>query len=89
MCLYYLLCSSSFLHFIAVIKTKSNTHHFSFNPISPDVTMAAKFTISDSESEPSDEVEEGDSSQSSTGQAQQTTLGHTLTLPELRMTTGR
>ncbi|CAK6967956.1 BCL2 associated agonist of cell death b isoform X1 [Scomber scombrus] len=47
--------------------------------------MAAKFTISDSESEPSEEVEEGDNSQSSSEQAQRVTLGHNLTLPELRM----
>ncbi|XP_053198906.1 BCL2 associated agonist of cell death b isoform X2 [Scomber japonicus] len=47
--------------------------------------MAAKFTISDNESEPEEEVEEGDNSQSSSEQAQRVTLGHNLTLPELRM----
>ncbi|KAM7377462.1 hypothetical protein PAMA_013986 [Pampus argenteus] len=50
--------------------------------------MAAKFTISDNESEPSEEVEEGDN-QSSSEQTQQVTQGHTLTLPELRGGIGR
>lgn len=53
---------------------------------SPDVTMAANFTISsDNESESSEEVEEGESSRSSTEQEQQVPGRHTLTLPELRM----
>lgn len=48
--------------------------------------MAAKFTISDSESEPSEEVEEGEDNRSSSGQEEQHVLQrHTLTLPELRM----
>ncbi|KAM9836756.1 BCL2 associated agonist of cell death b [Aulostomus maculatus] len=47
--------------------------------------MAANFTISDSESEPSEEVEEGDSNRSSTEHEQQLTQGHTLNIPELRM----
>lgn len=48
--------------------------------------MAAKFTLSsDSESDPSEEVEEGENSQSSTEQEQQVHPRHTLTLPELRM----
>ncbi|XP_044196832.1 BCL2 associated agonist of cell death b [Thunnus albacares] len=52
--------------------------------------MAANFTISDSDSEPSEEVDEGDNNQSSSGQAQQVTQGNTLTLPELRSgVTGR
>jgi len=51
--------------------------------------MAANFTISDSESEPSEEVEEGDNNQSSSGHAQQVTQGYTLTLPELRTGAGR
>ncbi|KAM9335920.1 BCL2 associated agonist of cell death b [Symphorus nematophorus] len=54
--------------------------------------MAANFTISsDSESEPSEEVEEGENNQSSTGMAeQQFPQRHTLTLPELRLgATGR
>lgn len=49
--------------------------------------MAANFTISsDSESEPSEEVEEGENNQSSTDQEQQVLQRHTLTLPELKMT---
>lgn len=52
---------------------------------SPDVTMAAKFTISDSDSEPSEEVEKGEDDQSSTGERQQVLQRHTLTLPELRI----
>lgn len=52
--------------------------------------MAANFTISDSDSEPSEEVDEGDNNQSSSGQVQQVTQGNTLTLPELRSgVTGR
>lgn len=51
--------------------------------------MAANFTISsDSDSEPSEEVEEGENSQSSTEQEQQILQRHALTLPELR-TAGR
>lgn len=50
--------------------------------------MAANFTISDNESEPSEEVEEGDNNQSSSGQV--FTQDCTLTLPEPRMAvTGR
>ncbi|XP_076581191.1 BCL2 associated agonist of cell death b [Chaetodon auriga] len=46
--------------------------------------MAANFTISsDGESE-SEEVEEGKSNQSSTGEEQQLLQRHTLTLPDLR-----
>lgn len=53
---------------------------------SPDVPMAAKFTLSsDSDSDPSEEVEEGENSQSSTEQEQQVLPPHALTLPELRM----
>ncbi|XP_022614089.1 bcl2-associated agonist of cell death [Seriola lalandi dorsalis] len=52
--------------------------------------MAANFTISDSESEPSEEVDEGEMSQSLTGQEQELSQRHTLTLPELRgAATGR
>ncbi|XP_040886671.1 BCL2 associated agonist of cell death b [Toxotes jaculatrix] len=52
--------------------------------------MAANFTISDSESEPSEEVEEGEMNQSSTGQEQRIPYRHTLTVPELRVpATGR
>ncbi|XP_070710849.1 BCL2 associated agonist of cell death b [Pempheris klunzingeri] len=48
--------------------------------------MAANFTISDSESEPSEEVEERENSQSSAGEEQQLVpQRHTLTLPELRV----
>lgn len=48
--------------------------------------MAAKFTIADSDSEPSEEVEEGEHNQSSIGQGfKQVLQRHTLTLPELRM----
>lgn len=43
------------------------------------------FSISDSESEPSEEVDEGEMSQSSTEREQDVTPRHTLTLPELRM----
>ena len=73
-----------FLNLIAVMPSKNNNPHLLLNPPSPDVTMAANFTISDSESEPSEEVEEGDNNQSSSGHAQQVTQGYTLTLPELR-----
>ncbi|XP_051284912.1 BCL2 associated agonist of cell death b [Dicentrarchus labrax] len=53
--------------------------------------MATNFTISsDSESEPSEEVEEGENNQSSTAEEQRAPQRHTLTLPELRMAgTGR
>lgn len=52
--------------------------------------MAANFTISDSESEPSEEVEEGEVSQPWTGPGEQVPPRHTLALPELRMAaTGR
>ncbi|XP_042368517.1 BCL2 associated agonist of cell death b [Plectropomus leopardus] len=52
--------------------------------------MAAHFTISDSESEPSEEVEEGENNQPSTAPEQQLPQRHSLTLPELRMAvTGR
>lgn len=55
-----------------------------------DATMAAKFTISDSESDASEEVEEADNNQPSTGQEQQSLPRHALTLPELRAAgTGR
>uniref|UniRef100_G3Q8B3 BCL2 associated agonist of cell death b n=1 Tax=Gasterosteus aculeatus TaxID=69293 RepID=G3Q8B3_GASAC len=47
--------------------------------------MAAHFTISDSESEPSDGVEEREDGQLSSGQEQQRLQRHTLTLPELRL----
>lgn len=48
--------------------------------------MAAKFTLSsDSDSDPSEEVEEGENSQSSTEREQQVFPRHALTLPELRM----
>ncbi|XP_075943047.1 BCL2 associated agonist of cell death b [Anarhichas minor] len=52
--------------------------------------MAAHFTISDSESEPSEEVEEGENNQLSSVQEQQLLQRHSLTLPELRLpATGR
>lgn len=48
--------------------------------------MAANFSISsDSESDPSEEVEEGENSQSSTEREQEVHPRHALTLPELRM----
>ncbi|XP_054609662.1 BCL2 associated agonist of cell death b [Dunckerocampus dactyliophorus] len=47
--------------------------------------MAANFSISDSESEPSEEVEEGDSTQSPSGQDKKVPQGLTLALPELRL----
>lgn len=51
-----------------------------------DVTMAANFSISsDSDSEPSEEVEEGEHSQSPAEEGQQVSQRHALTLPELRM----
>ncbi len=53
--------------------------------VSPDATMAAKFTISDSESEASEEVEEGENNQSSSGPEQQVLQRNRLTAPELRM----
>ncbi|KAK2900099.1 BCL2 associated agonist of cell death b [Channa argus] len=46
--------------------------------------MAAKFTISDSDSEPSEEVEEREDNHPSTGQEQHVPQCHNLTLPELR-----
>ncbi|KAM3590851.1 uncharacterized protein V6R79_017765 [Siganus canaliculatus] len=47
--------------------------------------MAANFTISsDSESDPSEEVEERENNQPSNGQEQPLPQRHTLTLPELR-----
>lgn len=59
---------------------------FFLNVTSPDVTMAANFTISsDSDSEPPEEVEEGQNNQPSTGEEQQLPQRHTLTLPDLRM----
>ncbi|KAG7243276.1 hypothetical protein INR49_011723 [Caranx melampygus] len=50
--------------------------------------MAAMFTISDSESEPSEEVDEGEMSQSSTEKEPSVIPHHTLTLPELRVAVG-
>ncbi|XP_036967855.1 BCL2 associated agonist of cell death b [Acanthopagrus latus] len=48
--------------------------------------MAANFSISsDSDSEPSEEVEEGEHSQSPAEEGQQVSQRHALTLPELRM----
>ncbi|XP_030018465.1 BCL2 associated agonist of cell death b [Sphaeramia orbicularis] len=47
--------------------------------------MAAKFTISDSESEPSEDLEEEQRRQPPTEQEQQISYSHSLTLPELRM----
>ncbi|XP_041841488.1 BCL2 associated agonist of cell death b [Melanotaenia boesemani] len=47
--------------------------------------MAANFTISDSDSEPSEEIEEG-KKQPPAGQAEHIRQRHTLTLPELRQT---
>ncbi|XP_068444523.1 BCL2 associated agonist of cell death b [Clinocottus analis] len=51
--------------------------------------MAAHFTISDTESEPSDEVEEGENNTFSSVQKQQPFQRHALTLPELRLPAGR
>ncbi|XP_049423906.1 BCL2 associated agonist of cell death b [Epinephelus fuscoguttatus] len=52
--------------------------------------MAAHFTISDSDSDPSEEVEEGENNQLSTKQEQQLGQRHSLTMPELRTpATGR
>lgn len=52
--------------------------------------MAAHFTISDSDSEPSEEIEEGENKQQSTEREQQLAQRHSLTLPELRVAaTGR
>lgn len=50
--------------------------------------MAAHFTISDSESEPSEEVEKGENNHFSSVQ-QQPFQRHGLTLPELRLPAGR
>lgn len=47
--------------------------------------MSAHFTISDSESEASEEVEEGDNNQSLAVQEPQLPQRHSLTLPELRL----
>ncbi|XP_026208847.1 BCL2 associated agonist of cell death b [Anabas testudineus] len=46
--------------------------------------MAARFTISDSDSDPSEGMEEEGHNQSPPGQEQQVFPRHTLTLPELR-----
>ncbi|XP_047242167.1 BCL2 associated agonist of cell death b [Girardinichthys multiradiatus] len=51
--------------------------------------MAANFTISDSDSEPSEEVEEGGNKQATIGKEEPLCQRHTLTLPELRSTNGR
>ncbi|XP_028285340.1 BCL2 associated agonist of cell death b [Parambassis ranga] len=52
--------------------------------------MAARFTISDTESEPSEEVEEREQQQSLPGQGKQALKRPNLTLPELRIpATGR
>ncbi|XP_056298552.1 BCL2 associated agonist of cell death b [Pseudoliparis swirei] len=52
--------------------------------------MAAHFTISDSESETSEEVEEGENNQFSTVEEGQLLQRHSLTLPQLPLTeTGR
>lgn len=59
----------------------------SLNFIPPDVTMAARFSISsDSDSEPSEEVDEGERNSSLSEQERQVLQRHTLTLPELRLT---
>ncbi|XP_069015379.1 BCL2 associated agonist of cell death b [Embiotoca jacksoni] len=47
--------------------------------------MAAMFSISDSESEPSEEVAEGENHPPSAGQRDHVPQRHTLTLPELRI----
>lgn len=58
--------------------------------VKTDVTMDAHFTISsDSDSEPSEEVEEGKNNQSANGQEQNVPRRHILTLPELRAAAGR
>ncbi|XP_056882364.1 BCL2 associated agonist of cell death b isoform X1 [Takifugu flavidus] len=52
-----------------------------------DVTMATKFSISsDSDSDPSEEVDEGERNSSLSEQERQVLQRHTLTLPELRLT---
>jgi len=48
--------------------------------------MAAHFTISDSESETSEEVEEGENNQFSTVEEGQLLQRHSLTLPQLPLT---
>lgn len=49
--------------------------------------MAARFSLSsDSDSEPSEEVEEGESGSFATEKERQALSRHTLTLPELRLT---
>lgn len=53
--------------------------------IFPDVTMAAQFTISDSESEPEEEVEGGKIKHSLNDPEQVVPHRHNLTLPELRV----
>ena len=55
------------------------------NLTSLDVTMAAHFNISDSESDSSEGVEEGEHFQPSPVQGQQLPR-HSLTFPELRLT---
>lgn len=54
---------------------------------SPGATMAANFTISDSESEPSEDLEEENKTRESASEQMQQHISkdHTLTLPELRM----
>ncbi|XP_072231949.1 BCL2 associated agonist of cell death b isoform X1 [Leuresthes tenuis] len=53
------------------------------NSVTANVTMAANFTISDSDSEPSEEVEERENLES-VGQEEHVIQRHTLTLPDLR-----
>ncbi|KAM4565069.1 BCL2 associated agonist of cell death b [Fundulus diaphanus] len=53
-----------------------------------DVTMAANFTISDSDSEPPEEVEEGGNDQPAEGKVEPLRQRHALTLPELRSAGG-
>ncbi|XP_036002497.1 BCL2 associated agonist of cell death b [Fundulus heteroclitus] len=54
-----------------------------------DDTMAAKFTISDSDSEPPEEVEEEGNDQPADGKVEPLRQRHALTLPELRSGHGR
>ncbi|XP_037539938.1 BCL2 associated agonist of cell death b [Nematolebias whitei] len=65
----------------------SRTHSRTFRPgvvETSDVTMAANFTISDSDSEPSEEVEEAENKRPSEGQEN---VRRHLNIPELRLST--
>lgn len=88
-----LLCL--YLDFVTVLAHLSEQEVSSFSSsawiltqtvLSPDVTMAARFSLSsESDSEPSEELEEGERGSFPMEQDRQAPPRHTLTLPELRI----